>query len=93
MTPSPPDPRIVAAAQADDVRALCGMDRKHSPEHYARLIAGEIHPADDAPSPGLTAWVIVFAAIVIVAAIGVMTLPATPAPYTGPGFENCRGRC
>ncbi|KJS45214.1 MAG: hypothetical protein VR71_02020 [Roseovarius sp. BRH_c41] len=86
MTPSPPDPRIVAAAQADDVREFSGMARKHSRAHYSH---------DDAPSPGLTAWVIVFAAIVIGAIIlGVMTLPATPAPYVGPGFEAaCRGGC
>jgi hypothetical protein len=72
--------RIRADAMADDVAEFHGLPRRH--------------PADDAPSPGLTVWVIVFAAIVIGAAIGVMTLPATPAPYTGPGFEAaCRGGC
>lgn len=72
--------RIRADAMADDVAEFHGLPRRH--------------PADDAPSPGLTAWVIVFAAIVIAAIIlGVMTLPATPAPYVGPGFENCKGRC
>lgn len=76
--------RHTARAEADDVREFSGMARKHSRAHYDQ---------DDAPSPGLTVWVLVLAAIVIGAAIGAMTLPAMPAPATGPGFETCEGRC
>lgn len=88
-----PDPRTLAASEADDVREFNGMPRKHSREHYARLLNGGACPDDDAPSPGLTVWVLAIALIVIFVAIGITTMPATPAPYVGPGFENCQGSC
>lgn len=81
---SQPDPRMLAAAEADDVREFSGMPRKHSRAHYDQ---------DDAPSPGLTVWVLAIVTIVVAAAIGAMTMTAMPAPYVGPGFENCRGSC
>lgn len=82
---SQPDPRTLAAAEADDVREFSGLPRKHSRAHYDQ---------DDAPSPGLTVWVLALVAIVIGVLIGAMTLPATPAPYVGPGFEAaCQKGC
>lgn len=81
---SQPDPRTLAAAEADDVREFSGMARKHSRAHYDQ---------DEAPSPDLTVWVLAIVTIVVGAAIGAMTMPAMPAPYTGPGFEHCKGSC
>jgi len=85
--------RHTARAEADDVREFSGLPRKHSRAYYANLRNGDLYRGDDAPTPGLTVWVLALASIVIGAAIGAMTMPATPAPYVGPGFETCKGSC
>lgn len=74
--------RHTADAMRDDVAEFSGLPRKHP------------RPQDEAPSPGLIAWVLGMAALVALVLIAVFAMPATPAPHTGPGFEAaCRGGC
>lgn len=94
--------RHTADAMREDAAEFSGLPRKRSrdffdqkheagrttPPHYADECAGF-----DWPRPRRVAlWFA--AALIISAAIGAMTMPAMPAPYTGPGFESaCWGGC
>jgi hypothetical protein len=73
--------RNTADAMRDDAAEFSGLPRKHP------------SPQDAAPSPGVIAWVLGMAALVALVLIAAFAMPATPAPYVGPGFENCQGRC
>lgn len=90
--------RHTADAMREDVAEFSGLPRKHSrdyfdrkyeagrttPAHYADLRNGGLMPLQ---RPRWRVWAFLAAAAVAGALIGGMTLPATPAPYTGPGFE------
>ncbi|WP_375553354.1 hypothetical protein [Roseovarius mucosus] len=94
--------RHTADAMREDVAEFSGLPRKRSrdffdqkydagrttPTHYADERAGF-----DSPRPRRVAlWFAL--ALIIGALIGGMTLAATPAPYTGPGYEAaCWGGC
>ena len=81
--------RHTADAMRDDANEFSGLPRKHRPAYYADLRNGGLIPTE---RPRWRVWAWIAGAAVAGALIGGMTLPATPAPYTGPGYEAaCRG--